>query len=775
MLIIACILVVFWQQDSVHTEDVSVRSYNFTGKDIRLVGGNSELEGRVEILINGTWGTICYDGNFDIRDADVLCRMLHSNLSALEYYTGSRYGYGIGSIFYSQIACWGTEQTIHMCSSDTGVFCSHLSDVGLMCTGCPRTAVHTYGQFEHVNITTNGDLYTGNCSNGTSTFQFMYRCGLNGSWEEYGQKCGPIDVRDVRFVGGVGPYDGGVEVLVGDTWGPVCGYSYENGRSYYSFAAVFCTMKGLKYVTHRTTWRQNTTNGFIGHVQCPSNADHVNSCNYTTVYLCTYQLSVACEGIGFCASLFNVDYAYSVRYPMIRDLQCSGQESHINNCTYTTPHSFTNYEKGAVTLLCTECGRVNVFGVMEIYIHTIKTLTVRCHNNRSRLAQYTCENNGSWSHIEECRPVVIQDIRLVNPNQLHLYRGYLELKINDVWGTICKDTLFGAEEETVVCRMITARNESIAVSGGRSGNVHITNLICSGSEKDVSECLYRSESCIYPYSDAFVHCEGRPLVIQEIRLVNGSSNNDGRVEIKVLDTWGTVCDDDFGIEDALVICKMMGFPFAVGFHTSYHAGTGPIFVDDMACGANSSHINDCFYVTKHNCGHHEDTSVTCSECPVLTVSGGSLTYNSNGTIATLICDVGKSILNASTFFCKDRQWSSQNANCLTNPRLNITDVRLVDGPSSNVGRVEIALGGVYGKICDVYFDYVDADVICKSLNSSYRAALYFTDVRYDEGTGPVHIDQLHCSGSETSLDKCLYVKNGQCNQSRDVSLLCNGK
>ncbi|KAH3847239.1 hypothetical protein DPMN_089557 [Dreissena polymorpha] len=194
MLIIACILVVFWQQDSVHTEDVSVRSYNFTGKDIRLVGGNSELEGRVEILINGTWGTICYEGNFDIRDADVLCRMLHSNLSALEYYTGSRYGYGIGPIFYSQIACRGTEQTIHMCSSDTGVFCSHLSDVGLMCTGCPRTAIHTYGQFEHVNITANGDLYTGNCSNGTSTFQFMYRCGLNGSWEEYGQKCGPLGI-----------------------------------------------------------------------------------------------------------------------------------------------------------------------------------------------------------------------------------------------------------------------------------------------------------------------------------------------------------------------------------------------------------------------------------------------------------------------------------------------------------------------------------------------------------------------------------------------------
>ncbi|XP_052271420.1 scavenger receptor cysteine-rich type 1 protein M130-like [Dreissena polymorpha] len=480
--------------------------------------------------------------------------------------------------------------------------------------------------------------------------------------------------------------------------------------------------------------------------------------------------------IGLNASLFNVDYQYSERYPMIRDLRCSGQASHINNCTYTTPNSLISFEKGAVTLLCTECGRVNLSGVMEIYNHTTKKLTVRCHNNRLTYVQYTCENNGSWSYTEECRPVVIQDIHLVIQSQLFLYKGSVELKINDVWGTICDKMLFGAEEETVVCRMITASNSSSAVLERRSGNVHISNLLCSGYEKDVSACLYRSsENCIDAYSDAVVHCEGRPLVIQEIRLVNGSSNNDGRVEIKVFDTWGTVCDDGFGIEEALVICKMLGFPYAVGFNTSYLEGTGPIFVDDMACGSESSHINDCYYVTKHNCHHTEDTLVTCSECPVLTVSGGSLTYNSNRTIATLICDVGKSILNASTFFCKDRQWSSQNAICLTNPRLNITDVRLVDGPSSNVGRVEIALGGVYGKICDIYFDYADADVICKSLNSSYRAALYFTDVRYDEGSGPVHIDQLHCSGSETSLDKCLYVNNGQCNQSRDVSLLCNSK
>ncbi|KAH3847117.1 hypothetical protein DPMN_089599 [Dreissena polymorpha] len=53
---------------------------------------------------------------------------------------------------------------------------------------------------------------------------------------------------------------------------------------------------------------------------------------------------------------------------------------------------------------------------------------------------------------------------------------------------------------------------------------------------------------------------GRPLSVQDIRLANGSKSTSGRVEIKVLDTWGTVCSDSFGKEEADVICRMMGYP-----------------------------------------------------------------------------------------------------------------------------------------------------------------------------------------------------------------------
>lgn len=95
--------------------------------DIRLVGANSTVEGRVEVFHDGEWGTVC-DDSFDLNDAHVICRQLKLG-KGVEARTRAKYGQGTGKILIDDLQCTGTERNIKDCQMRAGKYACALVGV----------------------------------------------------------------------------------------------------------------------------------------------------------------------------------------------------------------------------------------------------------------------------------------------------------------------------------------------------------------------------------------------------------------------------------------------------------------------------------------------------------------------------------------------------------------------------------------------------------------------------------------------------------------------
>ena len=104
------------------------------------------------------------------------------------------------------------------------------------------------------------------------------------------------------------------------------------------------------------------------------------------------------------------------------------------------------------------------------------------------------------------------------------------------------------------------------------------------------------------------------FAILAVRLVGGSYNA-GRVEVYYNGTWGTVCDDGWYINNARVVCRQLGFRYALNAYQGAHygQGTGSILLDDVNCSGFESTLFSCNHrgVGIHNCDHSKDFSVRC--------------------------------------------------------------------------------------------------------------------------------------------------------------------
>ncbi|KAK5609545.1 hypothetical protein CRENBAI_005488 [Crenichthys baileyi] len=509
---------------------------------LRVVNGTDRCSGRVEVLHDGQWGTVC-DDEWDLRDAQVVCRALDCG-TAQTAKTSAYFGQGQGDIWLDDVNCFGNESSL------------------LHCRRPP------FGE---------------------------NNCG-------HGEDAGVICSANLRLINGTDMCSGRIEVYHGGHWSPIfnfgmgeaavvcremnCGDAAKASGSFgqgQELRGLKITCSGTEHSVTQCTLREytRTRNDRIeeASVQCSGNvklADGPHHCvgrvefydkgQWGTVCGESWDINdamVVCKQLN-CGSAHKItrmsEYGRGTGQTWIEQIECNGRESTLSQCPQRPFRDKTCNTTAVAGVICT--------GSLEV-----------------RLA------NGK----DECS-------------------GRVEVRHGETWQTVC-DTAWTESKAEVACQLLECGHAlnapGGAIFGQGNGTVVEASNSCFNNLTSLQKCSvngFRRSTCGHG-QDAGVMCAA------QVRLIGGSGQCSGRVEIFYKGQWGTVCDDDWEIKNADVVCRQLGCGHAVSAPTSAHfgRGSGPIWMDNVDCTGQEAALTHCRHrgFGENNCGHGEDASVIC--------------------------------------------------------------------------------------------------------------------------------------------------------------------
>ncbi|XP_051972566.1 lysyl oxidase homolog 2A [Xyrauchen texanus] len=366
-------------------------------------------------------------------------------------------------------------------------------------------------------------------------------------------------------------------------------------------------------------------------------------------------------------------------------------------------------------------------------------------------------------------------LRLAGNKRKH-YEGRVEVYYNNEWGTVCDDD-FSIEAAHVVCQELgflgAVSWTPSAKFGQGEGRIWLDNVHCAGREKSLADCPsngFGVSDCRHS-EDVGVVCNqkripGHKFIIktlnndvetlkervEEIRVRPISSHlkripiTEGYVEVKAHGKWRQICDEEWTPMNSRVVCGMYGFPGEKKYNNKIYKSLSMrkkknYWGFSVNCTGNEAQLSGCRLgkplEPKRNgtCGHGLPVVVSC-------VPGRAFAPS------------------PSTGFRKAYRPSQPL-------------VRLRGGAKIGEGRVELLKNGVWGTVCDDNWNLNAASVVCRELGYG-TAEEAITGAKLGQGIGPVHMNEVECSGFEKSLTDCYFNNDALgCSHEEDAAVRCN--